>query len=78
MTAKQIEDAAVKLPKRDRERLARKLLDTLPVKPEDEDPEILAAWIEEVERRIDDFETGKEVGIPAAEVFKRVRASLRR
>ena len=34
MTAKQIEDAAVKLPKRDRERLARKLLDTLFVKPE--------------------------------------------
>ena len=78
MTPKQIEAAALKLPLRDRERLARKLLDTIPLKPEEEDPEILAAWIAEAERRADELETGKVKGIPAEVVFKRLRASLRR
>jgi putative addiction module component (TIGR02574 family) len=78
MTTKQVEAAALKLPKRDRARLARKLLDTIPLKPGDEDPDILAAWIAEAERRIDEFEAGRMPVIPADEVFKRLRASTRR
>jgi putative addiction module component (TIGR02574 family) len=78
MTAKQIEAAAIKLPKQERERLAQKLLDTLPVRPENEDPEILAAWIKEAERRGNELESGKVKGIPAEVVFQRLRKSGRR
>jgi putative addiction module component (TIGR02574 family) len=74
MTAKQIEEAAIKFPRRERERLAEKLQESLQTK---RDREILDAWIEEAERRIDDFESGKEPGIPAEQVFKRLRASVR-
>jgi putative addiction module component (TIGR02574 family) len=75
MTAKQIEAAAIKLPRRERERLTEKLRESLETK---KDREILDAWIEEAERRIDEFESGKEVAIPAEQVFKRLRASTRR
>jgi putative addiction module component (TIGR02574 family) len=78
MTPKQIEAAAIKLPKRDRARLAKKLLDSIPMKPDERDRDVMAAWMAEVELRIDEFESGKVTGIPADKVFKRVRASLRR
>jgi putative addiction module component (TIGR02574 family) len=78
MTAKQIEAAAVKLPRRQRLRLAQKLLATVPLKANDRDSDVLAAWIAEAERRIDDFENGREVGIPAEEVFARIRDSFRK
>jgi len=78
MTTKQIEEAVLKLPKRDRARLARKLLDTIPMKPDERDRDVIAAWMAEVDLRIDEFESGKVIGIPANKVFKRVRASLRR
>lgn len=72
MTAKQIEEAAIKLPKR--ERLTEKLRESLETK---KDREILDAWIKEAERRNDEMESGKVVGIPAEVVFKRLRASVR-
>ena len=78
MTTKQIEAAAIKLPKRDRARLAKKLLETIPIKPNPCDSDVLAAWIAEAEWRIDQFERGKEKVIPATEVFKRLQASARR
>ena len=31
------------------------------------------AWAEEIKRRIDDIESGREVGIPGEEVMARVR-----
>ena len=43
MTAKQIEAAAVKLPRRQRLRLAQKLLETVPLKANDRDSDVLAA-----------------------------------
>ena len=43
MRAKEIEAAAIKLPKRERLRLARKLLQTVPIEDGKEDPEILDA-----------------------------------
>jgi putative addiction module component (TIGR02574 family) len=78
MTAKQIEAAAVKLPKRARERLVRVLLETIPPKPGEEDPEILAAWIQEAERRDRELDEGKEVALPYEEVTAELRVSLRR
>jgi putative addiction module component (TIGR02574 family) len=37
------------------------------------DPKVGAAWAAEIKRRIDDIESGREVGIPGDEVTKRVR-----
>lgn len=37
------------------------------------DPDIEAAWNVEIRRRIADFDSGKDVGIPAEEVFARLR-----
>ena len=78
MTAKQIETAAIKLPRRDRERLVRKLLETIPSKPGQEDPVILAAWIAEAERRDRELDEGKKEEIPYEEAMAELRASLRR
>ena len=39
-------------------------------------PEIEAAWREEIERRVKDFEEGRDKGVPAAEVFAKARALL--
>ena len=39
-------------------------------------PEIEAAWREEIERRVRDFEEGRDKGVPAAEVFANARALL--
>jgi putative addiction module component (TIGR02574 family) len=48
------------------------------MRPDERDRDVLAAWIAEVDRRIDEFDNGKVKGIPADVVFKRLRASLRR
>jgi putative addiction module component (TIGR02574 family) len=36
-------------------------------------PEVDAAWAAEIKRRIDDIESGREVGIPGEEVMARAR-----
>ena len=64
MRAKEIEAAAIKLPKRERLRLARKLLQTVPIEDGKEDPEILDAWIAEAERRADEPKVVRLSGFP--------------
>jgi putative addiction module component (TIGR02574 family) len=78
MTAKQIESEVLKLPRRERARLARKLLDSIPMRRSESDRDVLAAWVAEVDRRVEELDSGKVKGIPAEVVFRRVRASLRR
>ena len=75
MTAKQIEAAAAKLPRRDRERIANRLLESLG--PELE-KQILDAWVAEAERRDRELDDGSEVALPYEEVMAELRASLRR
>jgi len=75
MTARQIEEAAVKLPKRDRERFANRLRESLQT---DGKKEILDAWIEELEHRERDLAEGREKEIPYEQVKANIRASLRR
>jgi|GEM_PF-6540663 len=65
--------AAMKLPAETWELLFELLLQDLPA---ENDPEIEAAWLEEVERRM--RETDPSRLIPADEVFAKVRATLRR
>ena len=58
----------------DRARLAEELLESLEVGL---DPEVDAAWDEELRRRITEVEAGVVKLVPADEVFARVRRALR-
>jgi putative addiction module component (TIGR02574 family) len=42
------------------------------------DPETEAAWKTEIDRRLDEIQTGKVQGIPAGEVFEKAKRILRR
>ena len=75
MTAKQVEAAAIKLPKRDRARLVERLRETLQTKHE---RDILDAWVVEAERRDRELDEGIEVALPYEEVMAKLRTSLRR
>lgn len=70
---KQIERQALSLSPEDREILAARLWHSL-----DDEPitEIDQAWIEEAERRFQDFKDGKTKGIPGGIVFDQIRQEL--
>jgi putative addiction module component (TIGR02574 family) len=42
------------------------------------DPDVEAAWLEEVRRRSDEIESGAVKSIPSEEVFGRLRAQLKK
>ena len=64
------------LPAEDRARLAEELLTSLHA-DEQEDPEIEAAWNDEIRRRLDEIDAGTAKLIPAAEAFAEVRRMLK-
>lgn len=68
-----VEAAALELPPEERARLAQRLLASL-----DRDPAVEAAWDEEIERRLAEFEAGRMEAIPADEVFEEARRRLLR
>lgn len=73
MTEKKVVAAAVKLPSKDRVKLAKRLLASLsPARDKNE-----AAWIAEVQRRLQAYERGEVMTIPAEEVFRKLRARKR-
>ena len=61
------------LPPEDRVRLAEELLATV----QEVDPQVEAAWDEEIRRRIDEIDSGKAKLIPAEEVFAEVRRLIK-
>ena len=61
------------LPPEERVRLAEELLATV----QEVDPEVEAAWGEEIRRRIEDIDSGKAKLIPAEEVFAEVRRLIK-
>ncbi len=64
---------ALKLSPQERARLAHDLLVSL--EGTEEDPaEVERAWREEIERRMADVRAGNVTGIPADEVFAKLRA----
>ena len=73
MSAHEIRARALQMPLHERAHLAKLLLESL-----DEDDDIERAWAEEVERRLDDLDSGRVKAIPAAEVFADLRAQLRK
>ncbi len=66
-----IEAAALQLASSDRARLAERLLLSL-----DEDDEILAAWVNEAERRSDAHECGEMQAVDFDESIARLKARL--
>ncbi|MEX2375527.1 MAG: addiction module protein [Dehalococcoidia bacterium] len=69
MTTEQIEQELLKLPLAERARLAERLIASL-----DEEGEIEAAWIAEVQRRDEEMVTGAVEGIPLEDALSTVRS----
>lgn len=73
-TLDEIADEVLKLPEDDRARLMSRLMSSF--HEVSEDAEIAQVWIEEAAWRDQAMDEG-EPGIPAEEVFRSIRASLR-
>jgi putative addiction module component (TIGR02574 family) len=75
----QLSADAMRLPLRDRVRLARQLVSTIDeeVEPVDE-TEIEALWFAESERRLAELHSGKVTGINAEDAFRNAREALKR
>lgn len=56
--------------------LAGTVIESIDGEPEGAPEEIARAWDEEISRRITDFEAGNTKGIPAEEVFAKIRALI--
>jgi putative addiction module component (TIGR02574 family) len=74
-TLHEIETEVLRLPEEDRARLVERLL--LSFEETAQEEEIARVWAEEAARRDQAMESGEEPGIPADEVFRRLRSSLR-
>lgn len=71
----ELEDDALKLSNEDRARLAVRLLASL--EEEAESPEdVEKLWLAEAERRFQELRDGVVQGVPATDVFARLRAKL--
>jgi putative addiction module component (TIGR02574 family) len=67
-----VEAQALTLPPEERAQLADRLITSL-----FEDHEIETSWAEEVERRIEEIESGRATLIPAADSIARARAAIK-
>jgi putative addiction module component (TIGR02574 family) len=72
--ARGLESKALRLSRRDRARLAQRLLLSL---DRETDAGAEQLWLEEAERRLGQLKSGKVVGIPAEKVIKKARSTLR-
>ena len=70
---KEVEQQALELSPHDREVLADRLIHSL-----DDEPlsDVDEAWIQEAERRYQDYKNGKVKGIPGDQVFGKIRREL--
>ena len=70
---------AMKLPVRDRVRLAQQLVSTLDENIEAAlEKEIEELWFAEAERRLEELRSGRVRGITAADAFRNAREALKR
>ena len=77
MTAEEIVAEALKLDRKARGKVASQLLHSLDDELEKLSPEQCETlWLEEAERRLEDWDQGKVKGIPGEEAFARARALL--
>lgn len=71
----QIQDEIRALGTSDKETLLRALWEDLDGSP---DPDVDAAWLDEAQRRDAELDSGSVESVPAADVFERLRASLKK
>jgi len=72
--AREFESKALKLPRRERARLAERLISSL---DQETDPDAEKLWLLEAERRLDELESGSVSGVSADKVFEKARSALR-
>ncbi len=72
--ARDIESKALKLSRKERARLAQRLISSL---DQEVDADAEKLWLQEAERRLGELKSGKVVGIPAKKVVKKARSALR-
>jgi putative addiction module component (TIGR02574 family) len=72
--ARELESKALNLPRRERARLAQRLISSLDPKV---DADVEKLWLQEAERRLAELKSGKIAGIPAEKVIRKVRSTLR-
>jgi len=72
--ARELESKALKLPPRERARLAERLISSL---DQETDPDAERLWLQEAERRLDELESGNVSGVAADRVFEKARSTLR-
>ncbi len=73
-TLEQVAEEALSLSLSDRSALTRILIQTLDPEPAEDATEVQQAWQVEVEKRADEILSGRIKGIPAEEVFAKLRA----
>jgi putative addiction module component (TIGR02574 family) len=71
---RELEAEALRLPRRERARLAERLISSL---DQEADLDTETLWLAEAERRLDELESGRVAGIPAERVFEAARSTLR-
>jgi putative addiction module component (TIGR02574 family) len=74
MSTDQIRQAALALPARSKAKLAEQLLHSIALP---EQKRIDSAWADEIEDRIDAFESGKLKAIPSTQVIAKLKARKR-
>jgi putative addiction module component (TIGR02574 family) len=72
--ARELESRALKLPRRERARLAQRLISSL---DRDVDADVDRLWLQEAERRVAELKSGRVAGIPAEKVVRKARSALR-
>jgi len=72
--ARELESKALKLPRRERVRLAQRLISSL---DPGSDAGAERLWLAEAERRLSELKSGKVAAIPADKVIKKARSALR-
>jgi len=72
--AREVSYKALKLPRRERARLAQRLISSLDPKS---DTDVERLWLEAAERRLVELKSGKLAGIPADKVVRKARSALR-
>jgi putative addiction module component (TIGR02574 family) len=73
-TLEQIEDEVLRLPEESRARLMERLLASFQAQAGSDEEGIARAWAEEALRRDDEMSSGSEKGVPAEEVFSKLRS----
>jgi putative addiction module component (TIGR02574 family) len=72
--AREVESRALRLPRKERARLAQRLISSL---DQEMSPDVDKLWLREAERRLHELTSGKVAGIPAEKVVRKARSTLR-